>query len=81
MKGSRSMQQITTIGLDLAKQVFQVHGAEADGSPVVSRKLRRGANEVISISLVQKSRQVTPFELPKVLVVVHTSRLSWRKAG
>jgi len=31
------MQQITTIGLDLAKQVFQVHGAEADGSPVVSR--------------------------------------------
>ena len=35
------MQQITTIGLDLAKQVFQVHGAEADGSPVVSRKLRR----------------------------------------
>src|SRR5664280_1485805 len=42
MKGSRSMQQITTIGLDLAKQVFQVHGAEADGSPVVSRKLRRG---------------------------------------
>jgi transposase len=41
MKGSRSMQQITTIGLDLAKQVFQVHGAEADGGPVVSRKLRR----------------------------------------
>lgn len=35
------MQQITTIGLDLAKQIFQVHGAEADGSPVVSRKLRR----------------------------------------
>jgi transposase len=35
------MQQISTIGLDLAKQVFQVHGAEADGSPVVSRKLRR----------------------------------------
>jgi hypothetical protein len=41
MKGSRSMQQITTIGLDLAKQVFQVHGAETDGSPVISRKLRR----------------------------------------
>jgi transposase len=35
------MQQITTIGLDLAKQVFQVHGAEADGSPVVSGELRR----------------------------------------
>jgi len=36
------MQEITTIGLDLAKQVYQVHGAEADGSLVVSRKLHRG---------------------------------------
>ena len=35
------MQQITTIGFDLAKQVFQVHGTEADGSAVVGRKLRR----------------------------------------
>jgi transposase len=35
------MKQITTIGLDLAKQAFQVHGAEADGRPAVSRKLRR----------------------------------------
>lgn len=35
------MKQITTIGLDLAKRIFQLHGAEADGSPVVSRKLRR----------------------------------------
>src|SRR5450759_3070090 len=41
MKGSRSMKQITTIGLDLAEHVFQVHGAEADSSFVVSRKLRR----------------------------------------
>ena len=35
------MKQITTIGLDLAKQVFQVHGADADGSTIVKRKLRR----------------------------------------
>jgi len=35
------MEQIATIGLDLAKQVFQVHGAEADGSPVINRRLRR----------------------------------------
>ena len=33
--------QITTIGLDLAKHIFQVHGAGADGSPVFNRKLRR----------------------------------------
>jgi transposase len=35
------VKQITTIGLDLAKQIFQVHGADAEGAPVVSRKLRR----------------------------------------
>ena len=35
------MKQVITIGLDLAKHVFQVHGADADGSPVFNRKLRR----------------------------------------
>lgn len=35
------MTQITVIGLDLAKRVFQVHGADGDGRPVVRRKLRR----------------------------------------
>ncbi|RWM46996.1 IS110 family transposase [Mesorhizobium sp.] len=35
------MKHITTIGLDLAKQVFQMHGADAEGAPIVSRKLRR----------------------------------------
>jgi transposase len=34
--------EITTIGLDLAKMVFQVHGADGDGLPVVRKKLRRG---------------------------------------
>jgi transposase len=33
--------QITTIGLDLAKQWFQVHGVDAEGQVVVRRKLRR----------------------------------------
>ncbi len=35
------MKQVTTIGLDLAKQIFQVHGADADGLPVFNRRLRR----------------------------------------
>ena len=35
------MTEVTTIGLDLAKQVFQVHGAAADGTPLFNRKLRR----------------------------------------
>jgi transposase len=36
-----SMEQITTIGLDLAKQVFQVHGVDAAGAVTVRRSLRR----------------------------------------
>jgi transposase len=35
------METITTVGLDLAKSVFQVHGVGADGSVLVRRKLRR----------------------------------------
>ena len=35
------MTNITTTGLDLAKSVFQVHGADRDGRPVLRRKLRR----------------------------------------
>src|SRR5690348_11102793 len=36
------MQQVTTIGLDLAKNLFQVHGADAQGRPVLKRRLARG---------------------------------------
>src|SRR6516225_460786 len=35
------MPTITTVGLDLAKKVFQVHGVDAEGKVVVARKLRR----------------------------------------
>ena len=33
--------QISTIGLDLAKHWFQVHGVDADGRVVVRRRLSR----------------------------------------
>jgi len=33
--------QPTTIGLDLAKHVFQLHGVAGDGQVVVRRQLRR----------------------------------------
>ena len=33
--------QVVTIGLDLAKSVFQVHSVAADGSVAVRRRLRR----------------------------------------
>ena len=41
------MEEITTIGLDIAKSVFQVHGIDARGEVIVRRQLRR--------------RQVLPF--------------------
>lgn len=41
------MNEVITIGLDLAKNVFQVHGIDASGEVVVRRQLRR--------------RQVLPF--------------------
>jgi transposase len=34
--------QVSTIGLDIAKNVFQVHGADAAGKTVITRQLRRG---------------------------------------
>lgn len=35
------MQNVATIGLDIAKDVFQIHAADASGEPLISRKLRR----------------------------------------
>jgi transposase len=37
------MNKASTIGLDLAKQVFQVHGADATGAVVFRKRLRRTA--------------------------------------
>jgi hypothetical protein len=33
--------QVSTIGVDLAKNVFQVHGVDSSGKVVISRQLRR----------------------------------------
>jgi transposase len=38
------MKVVAAVGLDIAKQVFQVHAADKAGRAVVRRKLRR--NEV-----------------------------------
>src|SRR5437879_2674147 len=39
------MGEVSMIGLDLAKNVFQVHGVDASGDVVLRRQLRRGAVE------------------------------------
>jgi transposase len=46
------MGNVITIGVDLAKSVFQVHGVDAAGAIVVRRQLRR--------------RQVLPFFVPQI---------------
>ena len=35
------MQTVTTIGLDIAKSVFQVHGVDAEGNVIFRRQLKR----------------------------------------
>ena len=35
------MGEVSTIGVDLAKSVFQVHGADASGAVLFRKKLRR----------------------------------------
>ena len=35
------MQAITTIGLDIAKSVFQVHGVDEKGNAILRRQLKR----------------------------------------
>jgi transposase len=39
--GAKSCKTITTIGLDIAKSVFQVHGVDNDGKVVIRRQLKR----------------------------------------
>ncbi len=36
------MNEVITIGVDLAKNDFQVHGVDAEGGVVFRRRLRRG---------------------------------------
>ncbi len=35
------MQTITTIGLDIAMSIFQIHAVDADGDVVLRRQLKR----------------------------------------
>jgi transposase len=35
------MGEVSTVGIDLAKSVFQLHGSDANGAVVFRKKLRR----------------------------------------
>jgi transposase len=40
-KAKVDLTSVTTVGLDLAKHVFQIHAVDADGKIVVAKSLRR----------------------------------------
>jgi hypothetical protein len=37
-----SIFEVSTVGVDLAKNVIQIHGVDSDGNVVMRRQLRRG---------------------------------------
>ena len=43
------MEQATTIGLDIAKYVFQVHGADVTGQVVFSREAHRLSRGTVAL--------------------------------
>jgi hypothetical protein len=47
---------ITTLGIDVAKNVFQLHGVEARGRAVLSRRVKRGQLLQAVASLVSDAR-------------------------
>ena len=53
------MEKITIIGIDLAKRVFQLHGATADGQPMLRKKVSR--SQLLSF-LARQSRAVVAME-------------------
>ena len=40
-KAKVDLNSVTTVGLDLAKHVFQIHAVDADGKIVIAKSLRR----------------------------------------
>ncbi len=72
------MKIVATIGLDITKHIFQVHGAEKLGRSVLKRKLRRSevARFLAEIPQCLESRKVEAHYLTRVLSGSgHTVRL------
>ena len=65
------MQLVTTIGLDIAKSVFQVHGVDAAGQVVIRRQLKRRYVLIFFQKLPPVSRPV----LPRIIGRANSRRL------
>ncbi len=78
------MKKVTLIGVDLAKNVYQLHGAAEDGSVIFRKKLSRGqfANFIAqhSLCLVAMEACSTSNYWARVLTAIgHTVRLISRQ--
>jgi transposase len=61
------MQTITTIGLDIAKSVFQVHGVDAGGQVIVRRQLKRRVGTFQQFT----GRVFAAFVVSRVIAVIY----------
>jgi hypothetical protein len=41
------MSDVTTVGIDLAKNVFSLHGVDAEGAVVLRRSVNRGIRSAV----------------------------------
>ena len=64
------MNEITTVGLDLAKHVFQVHGVDAAGATVLRKQLRRAQDQqrrqLVELSISDTGIGMTPEQQVKL---------------
>ena len=70
------MQSITTIGLDIAKSVFQVHGIDAAGRVVMRRQLKRYVKRHKNDVLVATNRMFAPAGLHGVEQLLSRAQLA-----
>jgi transposase len=46
----KNLSSVTSVGLDLAKNVFQVHAVDAHGAVIVAKPVRRASAEVFRLA-------------------------------
>ena len=74
------MQTVTTIGLDTAKSVFQVHGVDAAGQVLIRRQLKRRTVLAFFEKLHHRSLQQDDLLHRQRRAVRHCSRMGRRRA-
>ena len=47
------MGEVSTIGLDIAKSVFQVHGVDVDGTVVIRKRVHQGVGVLLDFAVLR----------------------------